>query len=121
MARWLYRTELSVFDGNGWPDEAWRRRDGVYETIGLTWCLYAGALLGEPVNGQVLSQLLAQQDPATGGFHTHFRAGDPRLTDPNVETTSLAILALSTLGGIHRLGSPSPILGLPADAAHSNP
>lgn len=113
VARWLYRTQLSTFDGQGWADEAWRRRDGVYETIGLTWCLYAGALLGEPVNEQALVQLLAQQNPISGGFHTHFRAGEPRLTDPNVETTSLALLALSTLSGAHRLGSTSPVLGLP--------
>lgn len=119
IARWLYKTEMSIFDGQGFSDAVvWVDRPGVYETLGLTWCLYAGALLGEPVNGQVLSQLLAQQEPDGGGFHTHYQAVEGRLADPNVETTSLAILALSTLGGTHRLGGlpPAPVLGLPADA-----
>lgn len=95
VATWLYQTELSTFDGQGWADEAWRRRDGVYETIGLTWCLYAGALLGQ-LDQRVLDQLLAQQGEH-GGFHTHYRAGESQLADPNVETTSLALLALWTL------------------------
>jgi hypothetical protein len=95
VAEWLYQTELSTFDGHGWADEAWRRRDGVYETIGLAWCLYAGALLGQP-DPRVLDQLMAQQGEH-GGFHTHYRAGEARLGDPNVETTSLALLALWTL------------------------
>lgn len=89
-----------------WADEAWLRREGVYETIGLAWYLYAGALLGQP-DLRVLDQLLAQQG-AHGGFHTHYRAGEPQLTDPNVETTSLALLALYTLreGPTQRLGLP---------------
>ncbi len=97
VARWLYETELSTFDGVGWADEAWRRRDGVYETIGPAWCVYAGALLGEPLNEPLLAALLAQQNPETGGFHTHYRRDAFQLTDPNVETTSLALLALYTL------------------------
>ncbi len=95
VAQWLYETELSTFDGHGWADEAWLRRKGVYETIGLTWCLYAGALLDQ-VDLRVLNQLLAQQG-THGGFHTHYRAGEAQLTDPNVETTSMALLALWTL------------------------
>ncbi|MEZ4638783.1 MAG: hypothetical protein R2856_28100 [Caldilineaceae bacterium] len=47
-----------------------------------------------PVHEGVLSVLLEQQDPTTGGFHTHYRADESRLADPNVETTSLALLAL---------------------------
>jgi hypothetical protein len=97
VARWLYETEMSTFDGRGWADEAWLRRDGVYETIGPVWCLYAGALLGAPVDERVLSVLLEQQNPESGGFHTHYRADESRLTDANVETTSMALLALYTL------------------------
>jgi hypothetical protein len=97
VAHWLYATELSTFDGVGWADEAWRRRDGVYETIGPAWCLYAGALLGLPVHEDLLVALLAQQNKDTGGFHTHYRRDAFQLTDPNVETTSLALLALYTL------------------------
>ncbi len=106
VARWLYQMEMSTFDGNGWADRAWLLRDGTYETIGLTWCLYAGALLGEPLEQPLLDALLAQQDPVSGGFHTHYRAGAMRLADPNVETTSLALLALATLNGTHRLPGP---------------
>ncbi|MBX3016014.1 MAG: hypothetical protein KF832_31120, partial [Caldilineaceae bacterium] len=95
VAEWLYQTELATFDGHGWADEAWRRRDGVYETLGLAWCLYAGALLEQP-DLRLLDQLLAQQG-AQGGFHTHYRAGEGQLADPNVETTSVALLALYTL------------------------
>ena len=95
VAQWLYETELATFDGHGWADEAWRQRDGVYETLGLAWCLYGGALLGQ-VDLPVLTQLLAQQG-AHGGFHTHYRAGEAQLADPNVETTSMALLALWTL------------------------
>lgn len=119
VALWLYRTELSTFDGRGWADEAWLRRDGVYETLGVAWCLYAGAVLDEPVNDEVLSALLDQQDPVSGGFHTHYRAGEPRLADPNVETTSVALLALLTLARDHDL--PPSRLGLPDDAGKPNP
>lgn len=107
-ARRLYAMQMSTFDGHGWPDLAYHARDGVYETLGLAWCLYAGALLGEPVD-RVLPALLDQQDPARGGFHTHYRADEARLADANVETTSLALLALYTLSmqQTTRLGFPS--------------
>jgi len=97
VARWLYETALSTFDGIGWADEAWRRREGVYETIGPAWCVYAGALIGAAVPENLLAALLAQQNKETGGFHTHYHRDDFQLADPNVETTSLALLALYTL------------------------
>ncbi len=115
-AQWLYEIEASTFDGHGWADEAWRRRDGVYETIGPAWCLYAGALLQAPIDARLLAALLAQQDPVSGGFHTHYRIDAPRLADANVETTALALLALLTLqngpppkpGGLGFPGGPPP-------------
>ncbi len=54
-------------------------------------------LIGAPVHENLLSALLAQQNKETGGFHTHYRQDDFQLTDPNVETTSLALLALYSL------------------------
>ncbi len=96
-ARRLYKIEMSTFDGLGWHDKAYWDRDGVYETIGPAWALYVGATIGAPPNRQnlqILQVLLDQQDPITGGFHTHYRPGAPRLADPNIETTSLALLAL---------------------------
>lgn len=91
----LYEVKLADFDGQGFADAVfWEDRPGVYETLGLAWCLYAGALLGAPVHEGVLAALLAQQNPESGGFHTHYRPDAPRQADPNVETTSLALLAI---------------------------
>lgn len=120
-ARFLYRAEMATFDGLGFPDLAWVKNDGAYETLGLAWCLYAGALIGEPVNQAMLDSLLAQQDPTTGGFHTHFQADAVQLADPNVETTSVALLALGALSGVIQPGTLSPVLGFPADAPRPNP
>ena len=94
-ARSLYQYQIGKFDGKGWADLAYQRRDGVYETLGLAWCLYAGALLEQP-SMDVMRMLLAQQG-AQGGFHTHYRAEAMQLADPNIETTSMAILALRTV------------------------
>jgi len=97
-ARRLYEIKLADFDGQGFADAVfWEDRPGVYETLGLAWCLYAAALLQMPVHPSILAALLAQQDPATGGFHTHYQAHVPHLADANVETTAVALLALLTL------------------------
>ncbi len=90
----LYRMEASTFDGRGFADKAYWDRDGVYETLGLAWGVYAAALLCAPLPDRMLEALLAQQDPATGGFHTHFTADADRQADANVETTSVALLGL---------------------------
>ncbi len=90
----LYDIEMQSFDGQGWPDLAYDRRGGIYETLGPAWSIYTAAKIGMPLNEQVLALLLEQQDPQFGGFHTHYRAGSPREADPNIETTSLALLAL---------------------------
>jgi hypothetical protein len=45
-ARRLYEIELSTFDGHGFPDLAYHARDGVYETLGLAWGVYAAGRLG---------------------------------------------------------------------------
>lgn len=114
-ARRLYEIELSTFDGHGFPDLAYHARDGVYETLGLAWGVYAAGRLGAAAQLSVpmLEQLLAQQDPDTGGFHTHYRADADRLADPNVETTATALLALASLQGQSVI--PVSTLGLPSD------
>ena len=94
-ARRLYNIELSTFDGHGFPDQAYHARDGVYEALGIAWCVLAGALLGMP-DKRLVDVLVAQQGEL-GGFHTHYRADAPRLADPNVETTAVALLALYTV------------------------
>ena len=107
VAERLYEMQMESFDGHGWPDLAYQRRDGVYETLGLAWCLYAGALLEHP-DQRVMMQLSAQQAD-NGGFHTHYTADESRLADPNIETTSVAILALYTVqhGPPKQLGVPN--------------
>lgn len=106
-SRSLYQYQLNKFDGLGWPDLAYQRRDGVYETLGLAWCLYGGALLDQP-SMEVMEMLLAQQN-SNGGFHTHYSADANMLADPNVETTSVAILALRSA----QTGPPPKQLGWP--------
>lgn len=115
-ARRLYELKLADFDGKGFADAVfWEDRPGVYETLGLAWCLYAGALVGAPLDSGLLDALLIQQDPITGGFHTHYQADAPRLADPNVETTGVALLALLALqngpptnAGLDFPGGPPP-------------
>lgn len=118
-ARRLYEIEMSTFDGHGFPDQAYHARGGVYETLGLAWGVYAAAKLGVPPDPALLEQLLAQQDPETGGFHTHFRADADRLADPNVETTSVALLGFLALEG--KVTGPGPRLGFPADTGRPGP
>lgn len=116
-AHWLYDLQRSTFDGHGWPDLAYHNRNGVYETIGLTWCVYAGALMGQ-VDERVLLAMLNQQNPQNGGFHTHYQPDQPQLADPNVETTALALLALHTL----QHGPPQRVrLGFPAGSGPPSP
>lgn len=116
----LYAIEVSTFDGYGFPDLAYQRRQGVYETLGLAWGVYAAGRLGIDAHlpAPLLARLLAQQDPSTGGFHTHYRAEADRLADPNVETTAVALLALAALQGSSAL--PLSTLGLPLDE-HQRP
>lgn len=103
----LLQMQMTRFDGSGWQDEAYQRRVGsgaapdktlgVYETLGLAWCLYAAALTQTPVDARLLFSLLAQQNPENGGFHTHFQYAFPAQADANVETTSVTLLALDAL------------------------
>jgi hypothetical protein len=89
----LFEMQMGKFDGIGWQDKAYWDRNEVYETLGLAWGLYAGALTGRPAPPALLQSILSRQGPS-GGFHTHFSASEDRLADPNVETTCLALLAL---------------------------
>ena len=100
----LYEIQMTTFDGHGFSDKAYVDRDGVYETLGVAWCVYAGALLGTP--DQDLIDVLMAQQGRHGGFHTHYRADAARLADPNVETTSVALIALYAVehGAPRRLG-----------------
>jgi hypothetical protein len=112
-ARRLVEIEAGTFDGAGFPDAAYSQRGGVYETLGVAWGVYAAGLLCLPPGEGMLRVLLAQQDPETGGFHTHYRIGEPRLADPNVETTAVALLAFNALQNSDC--QPPARLGLPAE------
>lgn len=96
-ARRLYELEAGTFDGHGFPDAAYWGRDGVYETLGLAWGVYAAGLMCIRPDERMLQSLLARQDPQTGGFHTHYSTTAERLADPNVETTAVALLALHAI------------------------
>lgn len=122
-ARRLLEIKMADFDGFGFADKVYWESEKMgyyprtYETLGLAWCLYASALLDVPTNEGVLSALLDQQDSVSGGFYTHYQEGKPRQADPNVETTSVALLALLTLTGDHDISR----LGIPNDYIHPNP
>ncbi len=91
----LHAIEMGKFDDRGWRDKAYWDRGGVYETIGPAWGLYVGALIGAPMDElqKLRDVLLSVQDEASGGFRTHYDLHGQRAY-PNVETTSLALLAL---------------------------
>jgi hypothetical protein len=96
----LFAMQMGTFDGYGFPDKAYHARDGHYETLGLALGALAAAKLCSELtldSRALIDQLLAQQSPETGGFHTHFRVDANQLADPNVETTSVALLALHVL------------------------
>lgn len=59
-ARRLYEIQMATFDGHGFPDKAYADRNSVYETLGVAWCVYAGALLGIP-DQRLIEVLLEQQ------------------------------------------------------------
>lgn len=96
-ARRLYAMEMSTFDGQGFPDRAYWERNGVYETLGVAWGAYTAGLMCIRPDETMLRSLLLRQDPKTGGFHTHYSVDAPRLADPNVETTAVALLALHAI------------------------
>ena len=102
----LHRIEMASFDGHGWPDKAYEDRGGVYETLGVAWALYTGVQIGAPMErvGPQLVEVLLRQQEADGGFNTHYRAGADRLALPNVETTSMSLLALNAW--LHRNTAP---------------
>jgi hypothetical protein len=88
-----YRAAMQAFDGIGFKDKAFLAGSGLYETYKLAWAILAGIRLGESMDSRLLPALLAKQG-LSGGFYTHYlTSGEPQ-GDPNVETTSLALLAL---------------------------
>jgi hypothetical protein len=74
-----------------------------YQTYKLALYDYSSKLIGVSVPSQVEPDIVRMQDttsgPAKGGFYTGYTSSfSPDGTSTNVETTSLAVLALSTPG-----------------------
>lgn len=102
QARSRFESGLALWDGHGFHDEATRKADR-YATYKLALALLAEARLKRraPAHDAVVEGLLARQS-AEGGWITDYdRAGKPHGL-ANVETTSLALLALDTLAGAAR-------------------
>ena len=90
---------MKTWDGKGIRDRASEKR-GLYATYKLALALIAGARLdlkaGE--RARMLGRLLAMQRD-DGGFVTDYDAQVKPVGQANVETTSLAVLALDGVAG----------------------
>jgi len=90
-ANYNYSCGIADWDGRGFADKAFA---GEYQTYKLALYIYASKLLGLDYNQQAFDTLLAMQQP-DGGFKTGYDSSlNPQNTSTNMETTSLAILAL---------------------------
>jgi hypothetical protein len=95
-----YKQGSSFFNGVGFNDTAFREGSskGVYQTFKLALSIYADGSQCGPINetgyGMALATLLQMQAP-DGGFYTGYNSNLSANGTTNVETTSLAILALT--------------------------
>jgi len=101
-ARKLFRDAMLMWDGMGLRDKA-VETTGQYDTYKLALAIYAFKALGEPSSyenqvKEMLSIIARAQDPISGGIHTNYilHNGTPyfNVSDSNVETTSMVIIAL---------------------------
>jgi hypothetical protein len=84
---------LATWDGLGFQDRA-SRTSGLYATYKLALALIAARLGREvPIRDRLRDRLLGLQR-RDGGFVTDYDAGGRPVGEANVETTSLAVLAL---------------------------
>lgn len=98
-AKQEFAAALETWDGRGLRDQV-TKKSGLYATYKLALALIAAARLKvkppahEPiVTAQILAALLAQQAD-DGGWITDYDAEGKRIGLANVETTSLAVLAI---------------------------
>ncbi|HWE96413.1 MAG TPA: hypothetical protein VG269_20800 [Tepidisphaeraceae bacterium] len=89
----------AMWDGKGFLDPP-AREGGTYATYKLALALLAARKAGVKLRAQtaVIGRLVAQQNEA-GGWVTDYTAEGKPLGQANVETTSLAILALDAAAG----------------------
>ncbi len=95
----MVRVLDGMWDGTGFADEPFKNggpgERGVYQTFKVALYILVRTRLSLPVSSEALGVLLRMQGP-DGGFHTGYDAGWGFAgTDENVETTSLAIIALN--------------------------
>src|SRR5262249_32465117 len=95
QARRDFDAAAAMWDGRGFNDRV-AKTSNQYATYKLALCLLAAAKLGPkpPIHEAVLQKVLAQQAD-DGGWITDYDAQGRRVGLANVETTSLAILALT--------------------------
>jgi hypothetical protein len=93
-AREHFRSALRMWDGVGFKDRVFEKQKR-YAAYKLALALIAATKLGEhpPVQDAILKRLLAQQGE-DGGWITDYDAAGKPVGLANVETTSLAVLAL---------------------------
>jgi hypothetical protein len=91
-----YQIGMKMYDGNGMNDSVFQNgaQKGQYQTFKLALYIYASKVLGHQFSQSAEAVLLRMQG-ASGGFYTGYDGNfSSNGTNTNVETTSLAILAL---------------------------
>ncbi len=93
---------LATWDGTGFKDKV-NRKEGLYATYKLALALIAAARLNRhpKIKEKIIERLLATQKK-DGGFVTDYDAQGRPVGQANVETTSLAVLALEGLANTSR-------------------
>jgi hypothetical protein len=91
----------NLYDGVGFNDSAFRvgPSAGIYQTYKLALYIYIAALLNQTVPLSVLTNMMAMQNPAIGGFYTGYNPNHSINGTTNTETTCLAIMALEAAFG----------------------
>jgi hypothetical protein len=84
---------VHLYDGRGFVDNA--SSGGVYQTYKLALYDYVGKIVGAVLPRDLDADLARLQAP-DGGFYTGYASDFSPIGSTNTETTSLAILALST-------------------------
>ena len=106
----------TMFDGRGMVDEAYKdgsaMEHGIYQTYKLALYVYALQKISGTYFYGEQENLFRTQGP-DGGFHTGYdQIGTYAGTEENAETTSIAIIAISTLSTTNPF--PFPLFSIPS-------
>jgi hypothetical protein len=94
-AIYLFKIGAKMYNGIGLNDSVYVMTHQ-YQTYKLALYLYVAKILGQGIPSSVKATLLSMQSQTTGGFYTGYNSSySSSGTLENVETTSLAILALT--------------------------